>query len=451
MRDGVIAELGDGLRLRHARAEDAEALAAFNGEVHGSPGQPSVSVAAWVRDLLSGEHPTVRPHDFTVVEEVSSGRIVSSLCLISQRLSYGGVELGAGQPELVGTLPHFRRRGLIRRQMEEVHRWSAARGELMTVISGIPWYYRQFGYEMAIHLGAQRVGWRRHVPRLAAGQRESYRLRPATERDLGFISALEHRRGQAQELAVLRDEALWRHELGGHSPQSLARRELHVIEPDAAPEVGPVTPVGFLAHQPVGGLTIQVTAYELVPDAAWLAVTPSVLRFLVAQGEAWERAGRGGGEERRSAGYAFQLADDHPVYRAAPSAFPDRPRPWAAYARVPDLPRFLRHVAPALERRLRASPAAGYSGTLELSTYREGIRLRFDHGRLLDVEPAPDLVWPKAQAYFPDLTFLNLVFGRVSLEELQTVLPDCVVRPEPARVLLEALFPKHGGHVWFVE
>ena len=60
------------------------------------------------------------------------------------------MELDAGLPELVGTHPDYRRRGLVREQFEVLHRWSKERGHLMQAIAGIPYYYRRFGYEMAV-------------------------------------------------------------------------------------------------------------------------------------------------------------------------------------------------------------------------------------------------------------------------------------------------------------
>ena len=58
-----------------------------------------------------------------------------------------------GLPELVGTHPDYRRRGLVREQFEVLHRWSEERGHLMQAIGGIPYYYRRFGYEMAVYMG----------------------------------------------------------------------------------------------------------------------------------------------------------------------------------------------------------------------------------------------------------------------------------------------------------
>src|SRR5215213_3340282 len=87
-------DLGGGLILRRARREDAEAVAAFNARVHHSSGgpfeqrEPHRGIAAGTRDLMSGNHPTCDASDFTVIEDTTTGSIVSSTCLIGQRFSY---------------------------------------------------------------------------------------------------------------------------------------------------------------------------------------------------------------------------------------------------------------------------------------------------------------------------------------------------------------------------
>ncbi|MBN8801717.1 MAG: GNAT family N-acetyltransferase, partial [Stenotrophomonas acidaminiphila] len=62
---------------------------------------------------MSGNHPTTQAHDFlVVVDENRNGKIASTLNLISQTWSYGGIPFRVGRPEIVGTDPAYRRRGL---------------------------------------------------------------------------------------------------------------------------------------------------------------------------------------------------------------------------------------------------------------------------------------------------------------------------------------------------
>ena len=128
-------------------------------------------MGVWTRDLLSGAHPTFGVDDFTIVEDRNSGEIVSSMSLISQTWAYEGIPFGVGRPELVGTDPSYRARGLVRAQFEVAHEWSRQRGEHMQVITGIPYFYRQFGYEMGLELGGGRSGGEAHLPKLAEDSR----------------------------------------------------------------------------------------------------------------------------------------------------------------------------------------------------------------------------------------------------------------------------------------
>jgi hypothetical protein len=118
----------------------------------------------------------------------------------------------------------------------------------------------------------------------------------------------------------------------------------------------------------------------------------------------------------------------------------DRPYSW--YVRVPDLPQFMRHIAPVLEQRLVDSIVEGYSGELLLDFYRDGLRLAFEGGRLTAAEPWQRPVWAKGtSAGFPPLVFLQVLFGRSSVEDLNPIMHD-VWASDEARPLLRVLFPK---------
>jgi hypothetical protein len=421
--------------------EDTDELVAYNADVLRDPDMedPDEGVAVWTRDLMADDHPTVNAADFTIVEDRCRGAIVSSLCLISQTWSYGGIEFGIGQPELVGTHPDYRRRGLVRAQIEEVHRWSAERAERMQVIAGIPWFYRQFGYEMGLTLGGGRVGYKPQVPKLKGDQAEPYRMRPAVESDLPFIAQAYEAGAERSLVACVRDEGQWQYELGGRSERNYFWRELRIVETPEGESVG------FLAHPPVLWRgRAAVTAYELVPGISWLAVTPTVVRYLWATGEEYAAQD----DKQEMGAFAFLLGAEHPVYQVLHDRLPQTNRSYAWYVRVPDLAGFVRHVAPVLERRLARSVLAGHNGDLKISFYRDGLRLVLERGRLTGAEPWQPPHGEAGAAGFPDLVFLQLLLGYRSLGELRHAFADCWAEDGEVRVLLEILFPKRPSNVW---
>jgi len=436
-------DLGDGLILRRATPADVDALADFNAQIHRDRGmeEPNPRVRAWVQDLMSGAHPTFRPEDFTLVEDTRTGAVVSSLNLISQTWAYEGIPFKVGRPELVGTHPDYRRRGLVRAQFEAIHRLSAERGEVVQAITGIPNYYRQFGYEMTMTLGGGRIGHKSHVPELKEDESEPYRVRPATEDDLGFIAELYESIADRQPVHCPRDEARWCYELNGRSASSDSRRLLRVIESDTGDSVG------FLTHSDwLWDKQMWLSMVELKPGTSWLAVTPSVIRYLWTTGEAY--AAR---DEKECQAFGFGLGEEHPVYTAFASRLPEVRAPYAWYIRVADVVDFLRHVAPVLERRLAASDVEGYSGEIKVSFYRSGLLLKLEQGRLTEIadwSPEPS-DW--GNVAFPGLTFLHLLFGYRNCDELWHIFRDCWTDNSEVRSVMDRLFPKRPSCVWPID
>jgi len=432
----IISDLGDGLILRRSRRADTARLAEFNATIHARGDQQEARwLGSWVRDLMSGKHPTFQPEDFTIVEDSSTGRIVSSLNLISQRWRYDGIEFGVGRPELVGTLPEYRKRGLVRAQFDVIHEWSAQRGELAQAITGIPYFYRQFGYDMALDLDyAPRLPIAQ-VPELGKGEKEPVVVRPAVESDLGFITQI-CREGMARYLlSAVRDRELWRYGLAGKK----IKEQFRVIEDAGGRRIGFLVHAGQIHHD-----NISASVYELRPGVSWLKVTPSVTRYLAKTGRGYAAKAK-----KELHWLRLNLGAEHPAYQAAPLDRARHERGWAFYIRVPDLPAFLRRIAPVLEARLAQSIAVGHTGELKLSFYRSGLRLVLKKGRLSKVEDWRPGDGPSAS--FPNLIFLQLLFGFRSLEELQHAYADCTVRGNEAKVLLDTLFPKKASQVWPVE
>jgi hypothetical protein len=433
----IIRELGAGLILRRSSPEDAEALAAFCGEIHSEEaGKSDPQIVAWTRDLLTRPHPSFHPDDFTIVEEVASGRIVSTLNLISQTWTYEGIPFGVGRPELVGTLPEYRNRGLVRLQFEEIHRWSEERGEMVQAITGIPFYYRLFGYEMAIELDGWRGGFELNVPRLKPGESDRCTFRAATEADLPFIAAVYHDGHRRYPIACERDEAIWRYELQGRDP--LVTQNLLIIEDPTGKSVGVIR---RLPHVHLGSVT--VTMFELASGGSWLGLTPAVIRHM------WN-VGQQSAEQQGKPCTSFRLAlgDSHPAYEVCREALPQVHPSYAWYVRVNDLSRFIKHIAHALESRLAASLGCGYTGTVHMSFYRSGLRWRFEQGQLTEIEPwMPGERELEGDIAFPGLSFLQLLFGYRSLAELRASFPDCWCNSSETRVVIEALFPRRPSQV----
>jgi predicted acetyltransferase len=427
-------DLGDRLVLRYATVEDTEPLAQFNTtyleEEHDQPG----IIGNWMRNLLGGVHPTYRPSDFlVVVDQNEGGKIVSSMGLFSQEWAYQDIPFKLGQPELVATAPAYRRKGLIRQQFEVIHAMSAARGELVQAIGGIPWYYRQFGYEMTLSLeGSRRLYWG-NVGKLAKDEQELYQMRPARVEDIPLLTQLYEINCASSLFKRLRNERDWHYAVTMPGLQTPGfTKEWRVIE--------------TLSGEPVGYAVYTIFAqakrficreFAVLPGHSLRMVAEFFLRQLKSQAEALNKE-----LAEPYTGINFNLSEAHPLYEALGQQWEREIKPYSWYIRVPDLAAFIRHIRPALERRLVGSVMEGYSGVFKLNFYRSSLALTFEKGKLSGISPYRASHVEDGDVLFAGLTFLHLLFGHRTLEELNYILPDCTAMNERGRVLLGILFPK---------
>ncbi|NDJ61624.1 MAG: GNAT family N-acetyltransferase [Chloroflexi bacterium] len=435
-------QLADGLILRSLRAGGdplRAQLPEFYDQVFAGENEPDHGLlAAWAQDLVSGDHPTVTADDiWCVVDPAQDDRIVSALLLIPQVWRYEDVAFGVGRPEIVATHPDYRRRGLVRALMTVAHERSESLGHLVQGITGIPHYYRQFGYTMAVELDLRVLLPFTALPKLPEGETPQYTLRPATLSDVSSLSAWDAFLAQTSLLTAVRAPDVWRYEIDGKRAVSIAAREILIIVDQRGQGVGYVIVRNFPARQ-----NMAVFTYVVGPNSSYLATFHDVARGLQAYAEAHYA-------DQMPLALAFEAAMHPSALTLAHRLMGawQRPQPYAWYLRVPNLPRFMQTIAPVLERRLKNSGAHNYTGEIAISFYNlKGLRLRFADGRLAEVREE-NVEWEKAQAWFPWHLFLNIVFGFQSADEISEFLTEAVAGGK-ATVLLDALFPKRWSALY---
>jgi hypothetical protein len=439
-------DLGDGLTLRWSTAEDVERVVALYAHVFRPSQEAPLNwhVPHWTRDMFSGRHPHITSRDFAVVEEAASGDIVASTCLLGYTISYEGVPILFGRPEIVATMPEYRNRGLIRALFELIHAKSEARGDLVQGITGIPYYYRQFGYEYAIPMGAALTVNFSALPELKKDATEPYGLRAAAAEDIPTLVRLWEREQEQANATITTplSAEYYRWAMDGMRAEAVERWRPYLIL-DASGQTA-----GYLRLAPARwGPALQVVGLMTEEGVPLTAALPSALRGVRALAET-VKPGRA--ETPPADAVQLHVMGDHPLRSAlsalAPvtAAYPFSPYPYLWYIRAPDLPRLIQRLAPNLERRLATTALAGYTGEVTLGFYRGGLRLAFESGNLTAAEDWRAPVWGEAKAEFPPLVFLQLLFGYRSLSELRAIYPDVWAEGDAASIL-DALFPRRSS------
>lgn len=401
--------LDGGLLLRAVEnAEDVERLAAFNGLIHGS------GVVGMTRELILS-HPATRPEHWLFVEEQASQTIVSSLCLLPWTWQYQGVTLRSGEMGIVGTLEAYRKRGLIRalnqRFTELLHE-----GEFeFSQIQGIPYFYRQFGYEYAMPLEAH---WRIELDTIEVQEPAAQqRFRPATDDDIPLLARMYDENATTLDIRAVRDAQMWRYLLGQSKQTEMAADTWLVLAEDGAP-------AGYLRVAEHGFGTGLIASETSRLD---VETGEAVLRFLKALAV-----------ERRKPYIRLNLPSNSLLVELARWRGNTTGNAYAWQLRVPDPARLFRILTPVLERRLAASPLAGLSCSLRIDLYRTALVLHFEAGRI--VVAADQSGEPDGTIRMPPPLLAPLVTGYRGLDELARFYPD-VWADGTGRSLAAILFP----------
>lgn len=405
-----VRALDNGATLKSlASAEDAERLAVFNGQVFGD------DITAMTRAMIA-HHPTSRPEHWLYVEDGAG--IASSLVLIPWQWRYDDVTIKCGEMGIVGTRDDMRGRGLVRALNTRFAELLHEGGFHLSIIQGIPYFYRQFGYEYALPLEMQ---WQIELRSITTERDATLPFRLATHDDIPALMRLYDAATRPLDIAAVRDAETWRYILE-HARDTATESEVWLIEREGAPLAYYRIP-----RQGFGeGLIVSEASPVDLPTAnallAWLKETATArakpyIRLNLHETTALLRVAQGCGAYQ-AGGYQWQI-------------------------RIVDAARLLRQIAPVLERRVADSPLAGMTRTVAINLYRSGLLLHFEAGRLREVEAVRQV---EGEIGIPPDPFMQLVLGWRTGAELDALYPDVRIKGQ-SRLIVDVLFPRMSAFV----
>jgi hypothetical protein len=393
-------------------AADFERVARINGEIH-------IHSVAELTRALTAHFPGIEPRDVIFVEDTQSGAAVSTLMLVPWVLYYDGIPVPAGEMAIVGTLESYRKRGLIRGQVIYFMERLRERSCLISHIQGIPYYYRQFGYEYAIPLEGGLLLSGRELP---AQEADGFCFRAATIADVSLLAGLYDAAAADLEIRARRTAEEWRY-IFDRTPGTETEGETWLIE-------GESEPPGYFrlpAHHFGDALTVNEVS-RLSYDQA-LAVLHRVVAL----------AG-----ERNKPGVRLNLPVNSTIMRAARAFGADDLGAYAWQIHLPDVAALLKTIGPVLEKRVAASPFAGLTRQLQIGFYRNSATLDFVAGKLSSVAASGP---SGGETNMPPEAFVKLVLGYKTLDELHSMYPDFGVAAAE-RLLLATLFPPMNSFLY---
>jgi len=392
--------------------EDIQQYLQLMRNVFGGDSRVDLMVEKWIR-----HHPRMTLEDFFVAKHL--GKVVAGLCLIPTEWSIGGVPLKVAELGCVATLQEYRRRGLQRGLMAEYDNCVREQEYDISAIEGIPFFYRQFGYEYALPLD-ERISIK--LDKIPDSEiKETVRF--FEMRDLQEAMKLLTKSQQKFYVHSIRDEKLWRLQ---QETGMVAENEFdgYSVEKDHS-----MSAYFRTSQNPEKRELCLREITNMDPCAA-----DSVMQFL-------KQKGLQNGLER----LVCTISHDEPFAKhLMASRHAKQSRPYAWQIRISDHLTILRKMKTLFEKRLESSDYNCLTSVVNLSFYQYTIQLKIERGKINSIESVEDGV-NKTVRFNPNV-FPQLLLGYRSREQLEHIYPDFIVQPAH-RKLIDILFPKKSSFI----
>jgi GNAT superfamily N-acetyltransferase len=423
----VLEEILDnGLIMRNVRTEEdrrkfVQFNAVFNNASEGA-----------TCDILLHEHKAMSNEDFFLIEDAATGDFLAAICLIPWEISFEGVCIRAAMLEMVLSHPQYRKLGLIRKLILHFQSEVEKRGYDISIITGIPYYYRQYGYSYGLDYGCAEVlpvscvhsdvpaesgnhKLRSAVSKETAETAGQYRLRCAVSMDIADLDRLYLENAAGKNVFIRRSREYWEYliEKAGFDVRLLVNTERDTIDGY------------FMVRENCEEQRIDISESAFVDEKACLAGLTCL-------------------KSKPLKAFWIISYDKDMLTSLARKSGSRRVRGTQWLLKTKDHAWFLNQLKPVLEKRLAAAGFESITKDVTVNFFRYAIKMYIYNGKISSIEPVgfldSSMGADGGDLCIPNDAFVRLLFGYRNLEELWDAWPDIVVKEE-SRQVLEALFP----------
>jgi predicted acetyltransferase len=371
-------------------------------------------VRAVVRRFVE-HHSEMTNEDYFMV--MKGDEAVAGLVLIPQRWSIGGVELRVAEMGCVGTRPEHRRKRLQWILNEKFDQYAKEKGYDLCVLAGIPYFYRQFGYQYAVELD--------YITEIDAEKLPNRLVdcRDFKTEDIPEAQRLLEETQRKYLVHSIRTKAIWRMQ---------EETETYGAEPFKATTVTEDEKI--------------VAYYRWWPDKKEQTL---LIRELALEDESIVEkiasAIRTEAERQECTKIKTKLSheDTFSKYLIGLGAKVNKPYAWQV--KILDPEGFFRKLGPLLEKRLMGPKFKGLNKVLRMNFWKYALEVTFEDGKLVGVKHISDT--GRVLGLNPYAS-IQLFLGYRSREDLEYAYPDFYVR-DGLDELFDVLFSRKPGYIHY--
>ncbi|MFX1323102.1 MAG: GNAT family N-acetyltransferase [Promethearchaeota archaeon] len=410
LQKGYSKKISDNLTL-HISIDDLNELQrfiSFNHAVH-----QEESLKKYINRLFL-DHPKRNEIYWIYIEKDDTKKMVSSIVLAPLEWDFDEILIPVCEMGLVGTLTEYRNRGFLGILNELYEEIMEQKGYLLSIIRGIPYYYRKFGYEFALNLDERIFLNRNQIP---SKEFEYLLIRKATKDDLNFIKSIYNNQTEKFFIANRFDQHCFDHKFMNVDFDNNFS-STYIIEVN-----------GKLMSFFSIGMSYDSVGYSLVVPEVNEECMIKILQFVNKLNKEKDQI-------------IFQVNSNTKFYQYICSIGGKKNLGYGWQVKIPNIKRFLHAISPILERRIERSSYNGLTQDVIISDYREIFTLIFKNGKIEEIEVKKGYPFQgKCDVQIPSSFLIKLLLSDRSFEEIKFIVRDSILKPE-SEELIKILFPK---------
>ena len=395
------------------KKEEFQEILELNVNVHGG------SVGDYIKHIFLN-HPRKEEVLFLYIRDSNSNKIVSCISLMPLEWRFGSITIPVCEMGFVGTLEKYRGKELIVELNRLYERIMAEKGYLISVIRGIPYYYRKLGYEFAIPLDHRMFLSTSKIP---LDDLESLKIRKVNLEDIEFITAKYNKFYDDFFISNLFDKDCFISKFFNDNYNDF-KASTYIIER------GGRSTAYFMF-----GKSYDNKGYDIKTSQINRESGIKILQFTKEQScvENPDKIDLAVREDTNLAKIISELGGiTYDTYG------------WQV--KIPDLKLYLEKIKPILENRISNSNLQGVTQDLSLSNYRTTFTLSFNNGQISKIKMEEG--FPKERScdlQIPGSLLFKLFLGDRSFKELKHIMKDAIVKHD-SREIIDVLFPKENSY-----
>ena len=363
-------------------------------------------------------HPEMNKEHFFVVKH--GNRAVAGLLLVPQVWKLGEVELKVAEMGCVGTDPEHRRKGVQWILNNEFDKYSRENGFDLCALAGIPYFYRQFGYQYAVELDYSTELKVEELPEMDTG----IKVEKFEETHIDVADEILRKTQERYLVKSVRTKGIWRMQ------QTTGTYGGEPYEADV-----------FTREEEIAGYcryvideekkTINIKELGISENASAEEIAAAIRKQASEKGLTELKTG-------------LSHMDEFSRYLISRGAKTNRPYAWQV--KIIDLPGYISKIKPVLEQRIENSEYMGLSRDITINFWKYAVKMKIEEGKIVSIERT---FGEKDRTIgLNPYAFMKLALGYKSRMELEKMYPDFRVQGNLGG-LIDVMFPKQSSYIHY--